>query len=188
MSQNWVLCCSISNLLDHRRAEQAGLRLRRLSPGPASHRRVAQGHIYAAPEVSSGGKRGRRTAEVTTWHPTPSPHCVEHQAEPRPRLRGMRMLQARVRRPLSRTTGGNTPGLAAREAMSGILANITKDTYFLALQILFQGFILQIHLHTCEIFMAALVFCFCFFFLGFYLFEEKSENRGRSRLLAEQGA
>ena len=98
----------------------------------------------------------------------------------------MRMLQARVSRPLSHTTGGNIPGLAAREAMSGILANITKDTYFLALQILFQGFILQIHLHTCEIFMAALVFCFVF--LGFYLFEKKRENRGRSRLLAEQGA
>lgn len=124
--QNWVLCCSISNLLDHRRAEQAGLRLQRLSPGLASHRRVAQGHIYAAPEVSSGGKRGRRTAEVTTWHPTPSPHCVEHQSEPRPRLRGMRMLQARVSRPLSHTTGGNIPGLAAREAMSGISPTLQR--------------------------------------------------------------
>lgn len=46
---------------------------------------------------------------------------------------------------------GMKNGTVSKEVMSRILSNITNDTYLLTLQILFQGFILQILLHTCEL-------------------------------------
>lgn len=56
---------------------------------------------------------------------------------------------------------GMYTGTGFKVVVSVILSNITNDSCLLTLQTLFQGFILQIHLHTCEmrnisIFIAAL--------------------------------